>query len=91
MWGLQATQGGDDESVLSEEERSTLLTPTERILENEKLGAAERAIVEAAVAKRNEATTGSSSNSNKYPLDLPSPLLLATSIVLAIASTGTYS
>ena len=89
MLGLPATQGGDDESVLSEEERSTRLTPTERILENEKLGAAERAIVEAAVAKRNEATTGS--DNKKYPLDLPSPLLLATSIVLAIASTGTYS
>ena len=27
---------------------------------------------------------------SKYPIDLPSPLLLATSMILAIASTGVY-
>jgi hypothetical protein len=69
----------------SEQPQQRELTPTERILENEKLDPATRAVVEAA-AKRNSA---SEDVEQKYPIDLPSPILLATSMVLAIASTGT--
>jgi len=73
----------------STEQQPPPLSPTERILENETLGAAERAIVDAAaVAKR--AVPAAGGGEKQYPVDLPSPILLATSIVLAIASTGTY-
>lgn len=81
---LRATDGEESSSL----EARPALTPTERILENEKLGTAERAIVEAAAAKRTAAENGETKN--KYPLDVPSPILLGTSIILAIASTGTY-
>jgi hypothetical protein len=63
------------------------MTPTERILANEKLDAATRAVVEAA-AKRQAAENGSAEA--KYPIDLPSPILLASSMVLAIVSTGKW-
>jgi len=63
-----------------------IMTPTERILANEnKLGAAERAVVEAAEARRK---VDNETPSQKYPVDLPSPILLASAIVLAIAATG---
>lgn len=61
------------------------LTPTERILENEKLDPATRAVVEAAVKRKQVVDL----EPKKYPIDLPSPILLATSMILAIVSTGT--
>jgi hypothetical protein len=63
------------------------MTPTERILANEKMDAATRAVVEAA-AKRQAAENGSAES--KYPIDLPSPILLASSMILAIVSTGKW-
>jgi len=81
----------DDDTADDEPAAAAALTPTERILENEKLGAAERKIVEAAAAKRDAALAGDDDAAQKYPVDLPSPILLGTSILLAIVSTGTLS
>jgi hypothetical protein len=62
------------------------LSPTERILATEKMDPATRAVVEAAQKRRQ-------SDNDKvvpqYPIDLPSPLLLSTCMILAIASAGT--
>lgn len=71
-----------------EDPRPREMTPTERILENEKLDPATRAVVEAAQRKA-DAAAKSADTKKSYPIDLPSPLLLATSMLLAIASTGT--
>ena len=51
-----------------------------------------RAVVEAAKKKQQQmalVTENGGVPSNKYPIDAPSPVLLATSMILAIISTGT--
>jgi hypothetical protein len=61
------------------------LSPTERILATEKMDPTTRAVVEAA-QKRQQSSDDD--NEQKYPIDLPSPVLLSTSMILAIASAG---
>jgi hypothetical protein len=66
------------------------LSPTEFILATENMDPATRAVVEAAKKKQQQQLEdGSGNTETKYPIDLPSPVLLATSMLLAIVSTGT--
>jgi hypothetical protein len=64
------------------------LSPTEFILATEKMDPATRAVVIAAQKKRH-LDQGNSNTVESFPIDLPSPILLSTSMILAIASTGT--
>ena len=59
---------------------------TEIALENSTLKASENGTPETAVSKKMEPSV---TESTPYPIDLPSPLLLSASMVLAITSTGT--
>ena len=68
------------------------LSPTEFILATENMDPTTRAVVEAAKKKQQQMaliTENGGVPSNKYPIDAPSPVLLATSMILAIISTGT--
>jgi hypothetical protein len=78
-----STTGNDDFSALS---------PTEFILATENMDPTTRAVVEAAAKKKQQQQqqVALSEGETTYPIDLPSPVLLATSMILAIISTGTY-
>ena len=66
------------------------LSPTEYILATEQMDPTTRAVVDAARKKQQLLLSNNNDNdNNKYPIDLPSPVLLATSMILAIISTGT--
>ena len=74
------------------------LSPTEFILATENMDPTTRSVVEAAKKKQQQQQqqlaangNGGDTAENKYPIDLPSPVLLATSMILAIISTGTCS
>ncbi len=70
------------------------LSPTEFILATEQMDPTTRAVVEAARKKQQQLLRdGDDDNNNaerSYPIDLPSPVLLATSMIFAIISTGTF-
>jgi hypothetical protein len=65
------------------------MSPTELILTTERMDPTTRAVVEAAKQKQQQQQQQNETDTvAKYPIDLPSPLLLASSMVLAIISTG---
>ena len=72
-------RASDDESSSNTEK----LSPTEIILENEKRGPNDQLPLETSSIPDND------DNSSRYPLNFPSPLLLSSSILLSIVSTGT--
>lgn len=82
---------GEDYDQNQPPQQQRELSPTELILETERMDPATRAVVEAAAKKRaQESNLLGEVVEKKYPIDLPSPLLLASSMILAIVSTGMF-
>ena len=65
------------------------LSPTEFILATEKMDPTTRAVVEAARKKQLDGDN-TDAEERSYPIDLPSPVLLASSMIFAIISTGMF-
>ena len=66
------------------------LSPTEFILATEQMDPTTRAVVEAARKKQLDGDYNNDAEERSYPIDLPSPVLLASSMIFAIISTGMF-
>ena len=82
-----ASDEKEESSLLSKKEQSSSSSSTS---ESSAVSATATTTTNVQETSAIDSSSENNNNNNKYPLDIPSPILLASSMVLAIASVGTY-